>query len=83
METVRRIRQKVEAVLNQETAPVQEESSENSILQGMNILVAEDNEINSEILGEVLGIMGATCDIYESGELVVDAFAKSEPGSIS
>ncbi len=56
--------------------PVREESA----LQGMHILVAEDNEINSEILQELLHMSGATCDICENGRLVVDAFEKSDAG---
>lgn len=46
----------------------------------MHILVAEDNEINAEILGELLDMVGATCDICENGELAMDAFEKSTPG---
>ena len=50
------------------------------VLEGMHILVAEDNEINAEILRELLDMEGATCDICENGKLVVEAFAKSSPG---
>ncbi len=72
-------RQKVDSVLGREPEhkPVEEEKS---ILQGMHILVAEDNEINAEILNELLDMAGASCDIYENGELVVEAFEKSIPG---
>ncbi len=73
-------RQKVEAVLSRGNAPAPEEDGEGSILQGMHILVAEDNEINSEILGEILNMLGATCDICENGELASNAFLQSEPG---
>ena len=50
-----------------------------NILHGMNILVAEDNEINAEILRELLDIEGASCEIYENGQRVVEAFEKSTP----
>lgn len=73
-------RQKVEAVLDRETVPIPEEESKESILRGMHLLVAEDNEINSEILEEVLDMMGAACDICENGELVAEAFERSSPG---
>ena len=51
-----------------------------SIFNGMNVLAAEDNEINAEILVELLKIVGATCDVYENGKLTAEAFERSEPG---
>ena len=51
-----------------------------SVLEGMHILVAEDNEINAEILEELLDMVGATCDICENGQAVAEAFAASQPG---
>ena len=51
-----------------------------SILKGLNILVAEDNEINAEILEELLDMEGAVCDICENGQIAADTFAKSVPG---
>ena len=53
---------------------------EENVLRGMRILVAEDNEINAEILSELLDMRGATCDVREDGELAVEAFARSAPG---
>ena len=44
-------------------------------------LVAEDNEINAEILMELLDIEEATCEIVENGKLAVERFAQSEAGS--
>jgi signal transduction histidine kinase/CheY-like chemotaxis protein len=78
-------RQKVDSVLNgggESPAESGQDHSEEqqSILHGMRILVAEDNEINAEILGELLDMVGATCDVYENGEQVVQAFARSTPG---
>ncbi|MCM1086590.1 MAG: response regulator, partial [Muribaculaceae bacterium] len=74
-------RQKVDGILNQEAPPVvEEEPTEEHILQGMHVLAAEDNEINSEILKEMLSIVGATCEVCENGKLAVEEFAKSEPG---
>ncbi len=46
----------------------------------MHILVAEDNEINAEILRELLDMCGATCEIGENGRQIVDMFDKSAPG---
>ena len=49
-------------------------------LEGEHFLVAEDNEINAEILEELLDIEGAGCEVFENGELVVKRFTHSEPG---
>ena len=75
-------RRNVDSVLNRgfpEGGEDQEEEAD-SFLRGMRILVAEDNEINAEILSELLDMSGAFCDIFENGRLVVDAFAASVPG---
>lgn len=50
-------------------------------LEGRHFLVAEDNEINAEILEELLDIEEATCEIVENGKLAVERFSGSEPGS--
>lgn len=60
--------------------PETELSDKQNILEGMHILVAEDNEINAEILTELLDMEGATCEIYENGRLAVDAFGRSAVG---
>lgn len=76
-------RQKVGKILNSEVtaAAVEEEPAEKrSVLQGMHILAAEDNEINSEILSEMLNMVGATCKICENGQLAVEEFKRSIPG---
>ncbi len=49
-------------------------------LEGMHFLVAEDNEINAEILEELLDIDGADCEVLGNGELVVERFAHSALG---
>ena len=75
-------RQRVEHVLNRglESEPELEEKAAQSVFCGMHILVAEDNEINSEILSELLSMAGASCDVYENGRLAADAFERSAPG---
>ena len=50
-------------------------------LSGRRFLVAEDNEINSEILCELLQMQGAQTDVRENGRLAVDAFADAAPGT--
>lgn len=46
-------------------------------MEGLNFLVAEDNEINAEILKEILSIENATCEIVENGQLAVERFSAS------
>ncbi|MGN0170927.1 MAG: ATP-binding protein [Lachnospiraceae bacterium] len=50
------------------------------VLAGKHILVAEDNELNGEILRDLLEMNGATCEICADGKQIVDAFMQSEPG---
>ena len=50
-------------------------------LEGRRFLVAEDNEINAEILSELLDIEEAVCEIVENGKLAVERFNETEPGS--
>ncbi|MCM1187753.1 MAG: response regulator [bacterium] len=73
-------RQKVDMILGQKAEEEPEPSEQENLLAGMRILVAEDNEINAEILEELLDMAGASCDICENGKQVVEAFEKSEPG---
>ena len=48
-----------------------------SSLDGLNILAAEDNELNAEILFELLLTKGASCKICKDGVEVVNAFSKA------
>ena len=52
-----------------------------SDLQGMHILVAEDNEINWEIISAMLTMFGITSDRAENGKLCVDMISAAEKGS--
>ena len=49
-------------------------------LRGLHFLVAEDNEINAEILSELLDIEEASCEIVENGRLAVERFETSVLG---
>ncbi len=73
-------RQKVASVLHPEPLSETEDTRLQSILEGMHILAAEDNEINAEILHELLDMTGASCDIFENGRLITQAFENSAPG---
>lgn len=51
-----------------------------SILAGMKLLCAEDNELNAEILGAMLELSGAEYTIYPDGKQLLEAFEQAEPG---
>lgn len=51
------------------------------VYEGLHFLVAEDNELNSEILQELLEIDGITCDIAEDGKQAVDKFEQAPAGT--
>ncbi len=58
-----------------------EDTTDRSSLECCRVLVAEDNEINKEILLELLGdIPGLTCDTTENGREAYDRFIGSEQG---
>ncbi len=59
-------------------APVRE--PEEKVLEGMHILVAEDNEINAEIALMILEENGASAEHAEDGARAVEMFAQSAPG---
>lgn len=54
------------------------DNTEEFSLAGMNILAAEDNELNAEILTELLRLEGATVDIAENGKIAVEKLEKAE-----
>lgn len=47
---------------------------------GVRFLIAEDNEINAEVLQELLEDEGAKMDIVENGKLALEKFENSKPG---
>ena len=49
-------------------------------LEGLNVLAAEDNEINAEILLELLEIEGIRCEVVPNGEEAVKRFERARPG---
>ena len=49
-------------------------------LKGRRILLAEDVEVNAEIMKEVLGMREMHTDHAENGRLALEMFEKSEPG---
>ncbi|MCM1105383.1 MAG: response regulator [Blautia sp.] len=49
-------------------------------LEGMLFLVAEDNELNAEILFSLMEMEGARCELAVNGQEAVEMFQRSEPG---
>ena len=54
-----------------------ETAADRCSLKGLHFLAAEDNEINSEILREILLMEGADCEIVENGQLAVERFTNA------
>ena len=73
-----------EKILEMQTAGESKEhtpdASENNSIEGLHFLVAEDNEINAEILSELLELEGATCEIMENGRLALERFRDAGKG---
>lgn len=58
---------------------LQDISSDENDLVGRHILVAEDNELNWEIINELLTDIGMELDWTENGQLCVEKYEKSAP----
>lgn len=75
------LKEKVTEIKERESGNnLQTEMEEEGSLQGLNILAAEDNDINAEILSEILTMEGANCEIVENGRLALERFESSEEG---
>jgi len=59
----------------------QEGRREDKLLDGVNILLAEDNDLNAEIAAQLLEIQGAKVCRSVNGRQVLRAFAESRPGA--
>ena len=60
--------------------PETEKPADDATLQGVNILLAEDNDLNLEIAKFLLENAGATVTAARNGQEAVDIFAASRPG---
>ena len=52
-------------------------------LSGRKVLVAEDVQINAEILKMILQMRGIDCDVAENGKIAVDTFSSKPEGTYS
>ena len=76
------------ALPEQEDTPAREDApvgpaadaQQQSVMAGRLFLVAEDNELNAEILTELLDIEGARCELAANGREAVEMFQRSAPG---
>ena len=70
---------KLNALMGKESRSVEPED-DTSDLFGLHILVAEDNDINWEIISAMLGMFGITTDRAENGRVCVDMIREAEDG---
>ncbi len=68
---------KINALTGKDPGTVEPED-DYSDLQGLHVLVAEDNDINWEIISAMLGMFGITADRAENGRQCVDMISKAE-----
>ena len=59
----------------------QEPEDDYSDLQGLHVLVAEDNDVNWEIISAMLSMFGITADRAENGRVCVDMMRSAAEGS--
>ena len=70
---------KISEILGAEVESIEPEN-DYSDLQGLNILVAEDNDINWEIISTLLSMYGITSKRAENGRLVVEKMKEAKEG---
>ena len=75
-----RLYDKINELLGNETKSVEPET-DYSDLQGLNILIAEDNDINWEIISAMLGMFGITTERAENGRICVEKMTHAAEGS--
>ena len=67
--------------IDHETSLKQSEEVENTDISGLNIMVAEDNELNMEIIEFLLTEQGAQVEKVQNGQEALDKFEGSEAGT--
>ncbi|MBR6953507.1 MAG: response regulator [Clostridia bacterium] len=73
---------KISELLGQAREHADQEEDDTDIA-GMNILVAEDNDINWEIISMLLQMHGITSERAENGQLAVDRMARAREGEFN
>ncbi len=72
--------QSISEVLGIAENKAEEEADVNKMVEGMNILVAEDNDLNWEIARELLNMYGVTSQRAENGRICVQMLKNAEKG---
>ena len=75
-----RLYEKIHELLGTEAKTLEPED-DYSDLAGMNILIAEDNDINWEIISTMLGMFGIMSERAENGRICVDKMANAQTES--
>ncbi len=75
-----RLYEKISELLGTEAKAVEPEDNY-ADLEGINILVAEDNDINWEIISAMLNMFGITSERAENGRICVEKMAEAREGS--
>lgn len=70
---------KLNELLGKQAKPAEPEDDYSDIA-GMNILIAEDNDINWEIISAMLGMFGITTDRAANGKICVDMMRQAREG---
>lgn len=74
------ISEKTESSVQSEKKAEQETKHEEYSYHGLNILMAEDNEVNAEIAVSILTMEGANVERAKNGQEVVEKYKSAEPG---
>ena len=61
-------------------APAAQTADDGNDFGGREVLLAEDNEINAEIMMELLDMVNIKADHAENGRIALEKFEASEPG---
>ena len=72
--------EKINDLIGKESVSTEPED-DYSDLQGLNILVAEDNDVNWEIISALLSMFGITTERAENGQVCVDKMRAAAEGS--
>lgn len=76
----------VEHILDQQnvlaTAPAQQETKQTPVEYGIDVLIAEDNEVNQIVFTEILNEMGVQYQIANNGQEAVDLWKQHKPALI-
>ncbi len=72
--------QTIRPLFRDEVQPQEPVFVPDGVMEGKRFLVAEDNELNAEILTEMLHMEGAECEVAVNGQAAADLFLHSQPG---